>query len=76
MVCFASGAVKMSQFRDFPGDAVVKSLPDNLGVSGSITATGTGIPHAVGQLSPGSTTREATALRSPCTAVKSSPHLL
>ena len=64
MVCSVSCALKMSQFRDFPGDTVVKSLPANLGVSGSIPTTGTGIPHAVGQLSPGSTTREAMAMRS------------
>ena len=64
MEFFGSCALKMSQFWDFPGDAVVKSLPDNLGVSGSIRAIGTGIPRTVGQPSPGSTTRETTAKRS------------
>ena len=37
--------------RDFPGGPVVKNLPSNAGDVGSIPGQGTGIPHALGQLS-------------------------
>ena len=46
-------------WRDIPGDPVVKSLPSNAGDTGSIPGQGTKIPHAVGQLSLCATTREA-----------------
>jgi len=44
--------------RDFPGGPVVKSLPTNVGDTGSIPGLGTEIPHATGQLGPHSTTTE------------------
>ena len=37
--------------RDFPSKLVVKSLPSNAEVTGSIPGRGTKIPHAMGQLS-------------------------
>ena len=39
-------------YGDFPGGPVVKDLPCSTGDSGSIPVWGTGILHAVGQLSP------------------------
>ena len=47
--------------RDLPGTPEVKNLPCNAEDAGSILAQGTKIPHAVGQLSPSTTTREAWA---------------
>ena len=44
---------------DFPGASGVKNPPCNAGDVGSIPAQGTNIPHAMGQLSPLATTREA-----------------
>ena len=49
--------------RDFPGGPVVKNLPSNAGDVGSIPSRGTKIPHAVGQLSPHTATREKPACR-------------
>ena len=43
---------------DFPGGPVVKNVPSNAGDVGSIPGWGTKIPHATGQLSPCTTTRE------------------
>ena len=70
----------------FPGGAVVKNLPANAGDTG--LSPGPGRPHmlwsywarapqllSLNAYSPCSTTREATAMRSPRTATKSSPHL-
>ena len=34
------------QFKDFPGSPVVKTLPSNTGVAGSISGWGAEIPHA------------------------------
>ena len=48
---------------DFLADLVVTNLPDNAGDMGSIPAWGTRIPYALGQLSPGATTREACVLQ-------------
>ena len=42
-----------------PPRPVVKNLPSNAGDEGSILGQGTKIPHATGQLSPYTTTREA-----------------
>ena len=42
---------------DFPGGPVVKNLLSTARVSGSIPDQGTEIPHAMGQLSPGTATR-------------------
>ena len=42
--------------RDFPGGPVVSNLPSNAGDAGSIPRQGTRIPHAMGQLSPGTAT--------------------
>ena len=71
-------------FRDFPGGAVVKSACQCRGHGFDLWSGK--IPHAVEQLSPWatateapaptapcSTTREATVMRSPRTATKSSP---
>jgi len=55
--------------REFPDGPVVKNLPFNAGDMGSVSAWGTKIPHATGQLSPCSTTREAHAL-----PLERSPH--
>ena len=43
---------------DLPGDPVVKNLPFNAGNASLILCQGTKIPHAEGQLSPGTKTRE------------------
>ena len=37
---------------------MVENLPSNAGDMGSISGGGTKIPHAAGQLSPGTETRE------------------
>ena len=44
---------------DFPGALAVKTLPCNAGYWGLIPGGGTKIPHAVGQLSPYTTTGES-----------------
>ena len=44
--------------RDFPSYLVVNNSPPNAGKAGSVTAQGTNIPHAVGQLNPQAATRE------------------
>ena len=49
-------------FRDFPGGPVVKNQPYNAGNVGSIPGQGTKIPHAVGQLSPHTTTPKLACL--------------
>ena len=43
----------------FPGGPVVKNLPSNAGDAGSSPGRGTKIPHAKGQLSLHTSTREA-----------------
>ena len=43
---------------DFPGGPVVKNPPSNSGDAGPVPGQGTKIPHAVGQLSPCTTTTE------------------
>ena len=50
--------IKGNSSRDFPGGPVVENPPANAGDMGSIPGRGTKIPHAVGQLSPCTTTRE------------------
>ena len=52
----------MLQARDFPGGPVVKNLPSNAGDTGLIPGRGTKIPHAMGQLSPHTTTTEPVQL--------------
>ena len=47
------------QNMHFPPGPAVKNLPSNAGDEGSILGQGTEIPHATGQLSPYTTTREA-----------------
>ena len=47
--------------RDFPGGPGVKNLPSNARDTGSIPGRGNKIPHAVGQLSPCTATREPTS---------------
>ena len=47
---------------DFPGGPVVKNLPSNTEDTGSIPGWETMIPHAVGQLSPCTSTMEPGAL--------------
>ena len=51
--------IKTGDFRDFPGDPVVKNPPSNAGDVGSIPGQGTKIPHTVGQQSPHTATTEA-----------------
>ena len=48
--------------RDFPGGPVVENPPSNAGEVGWIPGQGTKIPHAMGQLSPCTTTNELTHL--------------
>ena len=45
---------------NFPGGLVVKNPPSNAGDMGSIPGQGTRIPHAAGQVSPRTSTREST----------------
>ena len=47
------------RLRDFPGGLVVKNLPSNAGVTGSIPGWETKTPRAMRQLSLCTTTREA-----------------
>ena len=47
---------------NFPGGPVVKNPPYNAGDVGSIPGQGTKIPHAMGQLSPRTTTTELARL--------------
>ena len=47
---------------DFPGGPVVKNPPCNAGDAGSIPGQGTKIPHALGQVSPCTTTTELARL--------------
>ena len=47
-----------SKSGDFPGGPVVKNPSSNVGNWGSILGQGTKIPHAVGQLTPCTTTGE------------------
>ena len=55
--CVHSSTIYHSQ-GDFPGGPVVKNPPSNAADAGSIPGWGTRIPHAVGQLSLRTTTRE------------------
>ena len=41
-----------NQVKDFPSGSVVKNLPSNAGDKGLIPGHRTEVPHAVGQLSP------------------------
>ena len=59
--------------RDFPGHALVRSPPAKAEGTGSIPGLGIKTPHSTWQLSPCTTTREATAMRSLLTTVKNSP---
>ena len=52
--------VKARRPRDFPGGPVFENLRCNAGDSGSIHGGGTKIPHATGQLSPCTTTKDPT----------------
>ena len=52
-------SVKTLLLKVFPGGLVVKNLPTNAGDTRSIPGQRTKIPHAMGQLSPQATTREA-----------------
>ena len=54
-----AGKFKGKQNQDFPGGPVVKNLPSNAGDVGSSPGRGTKIPHAKGQLSLHTSTREA-----------------
>ena len=45
--------------RNVPGDPVLRNLHDNTGDAGLIPGQGTKIPHALGQLSPYTATRES-----------------
>ena len=53
-----------------PGGPVVKNSPSNAGDMGSIPHQGTKIPHAMRQLRPCATTREAVPQQRPSTAKK------
>ena len=50
--------VSKARKREFPGVPVVKNSPSNAEDLGSIPGQGARIPHATGQLSPLSSTRE------------------
>ena len=50
---------RSSNVEDFPGSAVVRNLPSNAGHVGSIPGWETEIPHVLRQLSPCTTTRQA-----------------
>ena len=50
--------ITQKTFRNFPCCSVVKNRPSNAGNVGSIPGRGTKIPHALGQLSSCTTTRE------------------
>ena len=60
----------ITTIEDFPGGPVVENPPSNTGDVGSIPGLGPKIPHAVGQLGPRTTIREAHELQPlrPCTA--------
>ena len=47
------------EIRVFPGGPVVKNLPSNAGYVGLIPCWGTKIPHATGQLSQHTATKES-----------------
>ena len=49
----------MQHLRDFPGGPVVKNLPCNAEVVGSLLGQGTKIPHAEEQLSLCTTMRDS-----------------
>ena len=77
-------AIKRTKFRGFPGGAVVENLPANAGDKGLSTGLGgshmpqSGWAHEPQLLSLRvwslcSTTREATTVRGPRTAMKSGP---
>ena len=51
-----------TQLRDFPGSPVVEKPPSKAGDMGLIPGWGIEIPHAMGQLSPHTPTREPAAL--------------
>ena len=54
--------MSIKEARDFPGGPVVKDPPSSAGDVGSIPGQGTKIPHALGQLSPCTTTTELVCL--------------
>ena len=49
---------KRIKYQDFPGGPVIKNPPSNAGDVGSIPGQEAKIPHATGQISPYTTTRE------------------
>ena len=59
-----------SEMLGLPGGPVVKNSPSNAGDMGSISHQGTKIPHAMRQLRPCATTREAVPQQRPSTARK------
>ena len=78
---------QLKKIQGFPGDPVVKNPPPTAGDTALIPGWGTKITHARGQLSPYaattmlilqslcSATREATAMRRPCSATGEKPLL-
>ena len=50
--------VKTRRPRDLPSDPVFENLPCNAGDTGSLPGGATKIPHATGQLSPCTTTKD------------------
>lgn len=52
-------AFKNPFLKDFPSGPVVMNMPYNAGDTSLIPGKGTKIPHAAGQLSPSSATRES-----------------
>ena len=60
-IIYCSFNIKKKKKTDweFPSGPVVKNLPFNAGDTGLIPGQGTKIPHAAGQLSPHTSTRES-----------------
>ena len=57
-IIYCSFNLKKTTDWEFPSGPVVKNLPFNAGDTGLIPGQGTKIPHAAGQLSPHTATRE------------------
>ena len=57
--CMSPRVSAIALNKDFTGGPVIENPPFNAGDTGSIPGQGTKIPHAMGQPSPCSATREA-----------------
>ena len=68
----------MSKALDFSGIPVVQNLPAKAGDTGAIPGPSLvqENPTCLGPLSPCTTIREATTVRSPCTTIRKKPQVL